>query len=220
MSKSYEYKPPLGFDIRVKKGRGKSREEPQATHNCEWVGCDMPGPHRAPRTPGKLNDYRWFCQTHAREYNRAWNFFEDMSDEEVAEYQAATIVGDRPTWAMSANAWERRGRRKSPPPGFVPGKSRATDRSGRESSGDAYGFLGDDADGAKRPERRHVPKLQKKALETLHLDEQASMEEVRGRYKELVKRFHPDANGGDRGAEDRLREVINAYRTLRAANFR
>lgn len=220
MSKSYEYKPPLGFDIRVKPTKGKkNREEARATHNCEWAGCDKPGPHRAPRTPGKLNDYRWFCQTHAREYNRAWNFFEDMSDDEVAEYQAATLLGDRPTWAMGANAWERGGRRRKPPPGFVPGKSRPKDRANPDGVGDAYGFLGDD-DSRPEPRRRHVPKLQKKALETLHLDEQATMDAVRQRYKDLVKRFHPDANGGDRGAEDRLREVINAYRTLRAANFR
>jgi len=218
MSKSYEYKPPLGFDIRVKKGRAKTREEARATHNCEWAGCDKPGPHKAPRTPGKLNDYRWFCQTHAREYNRAWNFFEDMSDEEVAEYQAATLVGDRPTWSMSTNARDKTGKSR-PSPGFVPGKSRPSDRARVKDASDAYGFIGDD-EARPEPERRHVPKLQKKALETLHLDERATMEDVRLRYKDLVKRFHPDANGGNRGAEDRLRDVINAYRTLRAANFR
>jgi len=219
MSKDYEYKPPLGFDIRVKKGRARTAKETRATHNCEWAGCDKPGPHRAPRTPGKLDDYRWFCQTHAREYNRAWNFFEDMSDEEVAEYQAATLVGDRPTWSMSTNARDKTGKSR-PATGFVPGKSRPSDRARVKDTGDAYGFLGDDGVRAAPEPRRQVPKLQKKALETLHLDESATIEDVRQRYKELVKRFHPDANGGDRGAEDRLRDVINAYRTLRAANFR
>ncbi len=219
MSRSYEYKPPLGFDIRVKPERPTDPEEMRADRSCEWAGCTRPGPHKAPKTPGKLDDYRWFCQTHAREYNRAWNFFEDMNDEEVAEYQAATMLGDRPTWPMGANAWERGGRR-GPPPGFVPGKSKPRDRARMSGTGDAYGFLGEDAPGAKPERKRHVPKLQKKALETLHLDEGASMDDVRQRYKELVKRFHPDANGGDRGAEDRLRDVINAYRTLRAANFR
>ena len=220
MSDNYEYKPPLGFDIRVKKGRAKNREEAPATHKCEWAGCDQPGPHRAPRTPGKLNDYRWFCQTHAREYNRAWNFFEDMSDEEVAEYQAATLVGDRPTWSMSTNARDKTGRSRPPRPDFVPGKSRPTDRTDMGGAADPFGFAGDHKRRTEPEQRRHIPKLQKKALETLHLDERATMDDVRLRYKELVKKFHPDANGGDRGAEDRLREVINAYRTLRAANFR
>ena len=89
-----------------------------------------------------------------------------------------------------------------------------------EGASDPYGFIGENEGGRAPEQRRHIPKLQKKALETLHLDDRATMEDVRQRYKELVKRFHPDVNGGDRGAEDRLREVINAYRTLRAANFR
>lgn len=219
MTEPYNYKPPLGFDIRVKPKGRKAREEAAATHNCEWAGCDRPGPHRAPRTPGRLDDYRWFCQAHAREYNHSWNFFEDMDDEEIAEYQAATITGDRPTWTMGANAWPRDGKVKSPP-GFVPGKSRPGNRTGRESAADPFDILGKGGAQAKPESQRHVPKLQKQALETLHLEERATMVDVRQRYKELVKRFHPDANGGDRGAEDRLREVINAYRTLRAGNFR
>jgi len=219
MSEPYKYKPPLGFDIRVKPERPEDPEEELATRPCEWAGCTRPGPHRAPKAPGHLDEFRWFCQTHARAYNRAWNFFSDMSDEEVAEYQAATVMGERPTWPMGANAWDRKGRKK-PPPGFVPGKSKPRDRFGLGGATDPFGFIGDHETRAEPERRRHIPKLQKKALETLHLDERATMDDVRQRYKELVKRFHPDANGGDRGAEDRLRDVINAYRTLRAANFR
>ena len=43
--------------------------------------------------------------------------------------------------------------------------------------------------------------------------------EIKARYKLLVKRHHPDANGGDRSLEDRLREVIQAYSYLKSVGF-
>ena len=61
-----------------------------------------------------------------------------------------------------------------------------------------------------RPRKPKV--LEAKALETLGLDEKATGADIKARYKELVKRHHPDANGGDRGSEDRFRDVIQAYR--------
>jgi DnaJ-class molecular chaperone len=56
-------------------------------------------------------------------------------------------------------------------------------------------------------------------LDVLGLGETATLQEVKSRYKELVKRFHPDANGGDRGAEERLKQVIKAYAVLRASGL-
>ena len=61
--------------------------------------------------------------------------------------------------------------------------------------------------------------MQIRALELLNLDASATLHEIKARYKELVKRFHPDANGGDRGAEERLKQVIKAYGVLRAAGL-
>jgi curved DNA-binding protein CbpA len=57
------------------------------------------------------------------------------------------------------------------------------------------------------------------ALDALNLDTNASWDEVKQRYKDLVKKFHPDANGGDRSAEDRLKAVIKAYGQLRSSGF-
>jgi len=215
MNDSYEYKPPLGFDISVKASKGKKKAAASAHRVCEWSGCEKPAPHRAPRTPGQLDNYRWFCQSHAQQYNRSWNFFEDMSDEEMAEYQAATLTGDRPTWGMGTNAWGKG--KQGPTTGFKAGQTRPRDRTGGLGK-DPFEIMDEKAREERRKDRT-IPKLQKQALETLHLDASCSMEDVKQRYKELVKRYHPDANGGDRGAEDHLREVINAYRTLRAANF-
>ncbi len=68
--------------------------------------------------------------------------------------------------------------------------------------------------------RRKPRALEQQALDTLGLDGTASLNEIKARYKELVKRHHPDANGGDRSAEERLRKVIQAYDYLRKSGYR
>jgi len=51
------------------------------------------------------------------------------------------------------------------------------------------------------------------------LEIDAKRPDIKARFKELVKRHHPDANGGDRGSEDKLREIIEAYHYLKSAGF-
>ena len=64
-----------------------------------------------------------------------------------------------------------------------------------------------------------VRNAERKALDTLGVDLGATRADIKARFKMLVKRHHPDANGGDRGSEDRLREVIQAYNYLKSAGF-
>ena len=61
---------------------------------------------------------------------------------------------------------------------------------------------------------------ERKALEALGLEGEATAQEIKVRFKMLVKRHHPDANGGDRSTEDRLREIIQAYNYLKSVGFR
>ena len=64
---------------------------------------------------------------------------------------------------------------------------------------------------------RPVRNAEAKALDTLGLEPGASPDEIKAQYKTLVKRFHPDANGGSRATEDRFREIVQAYDYLRSA---
>jgi hypothetical protein len=74
--------------------------------------------------------------------------------------------------------------------------------------------------GSKRHEPRTVRNAERRALDTLGLDPDASAGEVKTRFKALVKRHHPDANGGDRSSEEKLREIIQAYNYLKSIGFR
>jgi len=66
---------------------------------------------------------------------------------------------------------------------------------------------------------RKLKTLEAKAFDTLGLSANAKQEEIKRRYKELVKKHHPDANGGDRGSEERFRAVVQAYQLLKQSGF-
>jgi len=68
-------------------------------------------------------------------------------------------------------------------------------------------------------ERRTIRNAERKAFDTLGLDVEATVVQVKARFKELVKRHHPDVNGGDRSSEDRLVAVIQAYNYLKSVGM-
>jgi len=178
---------------------------------CQRDRCNDAGTHRAPVGRLKEGEYFRFCFDHVREYNKGFNYFSGVPDTEVARFQKEAMTGHRPTWKMGVNGASTR---SSP--------DMAQMRSGRAGY---YNRMRDPFDlfkGPKDPrearERKAKP-LEAKALETLGLDTKATGKDIKARYKELVKRHHPDANGGDRGSEDRFRDVLQAYRVLKQAGL-
>src|SRR5262249_7611042 len=145
---------------------------------------------------------------HAADYNRRWNYFSGMSDAEVADFHRQAETGHRPTWTFRAG----RGDRMAAAAHNV--------RSGRRTS-DPFGMFGRGE--AEPPQAkanaRRLTHLQTLALEAMHLEETADGAQIRARYAELVKRWHPDSNGGDRGAEANLQRVVQAYQTLKAGGL-
>jgi hypothetical protein len=187
------------YDIPVKPREPRTRET-AARRACAIKGCPDRGEYRAPKSRDRPEDYQWLCLNHVRAHNMSWNFFAGMSDEEVATYIQGNATGHRPTWSLGEK----------------------TARVGATAPiRDGFGLFG--AGGATpRPPaepKRTRGRLQRDALSALDLDDDASLNDVKARYKELVKRFHPDANGGDRSCEEQLKRVIRAYRTLKASNF-
>jgi DnaJ domain len=177
---------------------------------CNWAGCEQPATHRAPKGRLREGQYWRFCLEHVREYNRSYNYFAGMSDDAVAKYQKDAVTGHRPTWKMGVN-----GRHQGEP---GPAFSAADDPFGIfRDLGGRSGWRPD----PERPERegRMIRNAERKALDTLGLEPSATRAGIKARFKLLVKRHHPDANGGDRTSEDRLREVIQAYNYLRSAGF-
>ncbi|GJE27145.1 J domain-containing protein [Methylobacterium organophilum] len=199
------------------KGRGGGRATTGAATaeiTCESAGCTHPGLYRAPKGRRQEGQYWHFCLDHVRAYNAAYNYFDGMNDAAVEAYQKDAIIGHRPTWSMGVN---RHGA--------------ATAETKPEAERDwayadplgilrANGLGGQNRKAAEpEPKRPRYSSQVRKALDVLGLDDTADQAAIKAQYKVLVKRFHPDANGGDRSFEERLRDIIRAHDILRAAGL-
>ncbi|MDA5194560.1 J domain-containing protein [Govanella unica] len=147
----------------------------QKTRGCDHAGCTHPGAHPAPKSRSSDEKY-WFCQTHAAEYNRSWNYFSGMSYDDMmraAEAEARTAQSYKQTAAWS----------------FAESGSLWT------------------------PEER-------RALGLLGLEEEASEDEIKSRYRQLAKQFHPDSNPGEAAADAaaKFHVIHQAYALLRRSD--
>lgn len=198
---------PLFDRVRIKPRCEEARAESEPV--CERAGCTEPGAHRAPKGRGREGQFWRFCLSHVREYNASYNYFAGMSDDAVQAYQKEAVVGHRPTWTMGAGSGRRRRDGAANPEEFDYLDPLGVMRSA--------GFERRKA--APEPPAPRRPAPVRRALEALGLEDGADASQIKTQYKLLVKRFHPDAHGGDRSFEERLREIIRAHDTLKAAGL-
>jgi hypothetical protein len=199
------------FDsIRVSSKPDNSKRRDTPAPSCNWKGCDKPGRHKAPMGRGREGEYFHFCMDHVRQYNQTYNYFDGMSDAEVDNFRKDALTGHRPTWKTGANGWApgaRDGVRVAEAEARVKTASRSAPRQARSSRS------------ATSTYRRQLKPLERKSLKTLDLAEDASKEQIKARFKDLVKLHHPDANGGDSRSEEKLREILQAYNYLKQAGL-
>jgi hypothetical protein len=206
MSETFAYRPKF-VDIRVKKPDAATMEREPEDRPCDHIGCQRAGLHRAPKGREHANEFWYFCTSHAAEYNKRWDYFQGMTDAERADFQKQEEIGHRPTWTFRSGRLDR---------------FSAAIRGFKGGSADPFGMFGggEPANGRPAPQaKRRLTRLQTLALEVMHLEENATGAQIRTRYAELVKRWHPDSNGGDRGAEQNLQRVLKAYQTLKAGGL-
>ena len=171
---------------------------------CAWPGCEAAGEFRAPAGRGPNFDgpgeWRWLCLDHVREFNAGYNYFEGMTSEEIQAAQTpyggwdretrafARVGGDGPPrWADFTDPLDAIGARFQRSPAAAPRKD------GRELSGE-----------------------DRRSLKVLGLAVDCDRTDLRRRYSELVRRYHPDRNGGDRSHEKALQAVLEAYAHLKS----
>jgi len=216
MPGAFQYKPKF-LDIRVRPPSEEEDARAEDVHAlkpgeraCDHPGCRRAATARAPKSRDMLNEHYWFCQPHAAEYNRNWNFFAGMSEGEVRRRQHEELfTGGRPTWEMKAGRLSREA------------AAFAAKFGQGQGYRDPFNMFGGAAGPrpAPEPDDRRIGKIERSALADLDLDVNADGAKIRGRYTELVRRLHPDANGGDRSGEHKLQRVIKAYQSLRKAGM-
>ena len=176
-----------------------------AERGCDAPGCAERGEFRAPGTrrpsfdgPG---EWRWLCLDHVREFNAGYDWFEGMSADEILAAQSP-IAG-----------WERETRAFRPGAGALPRWAEFDDPL--DAIGARASEIRSRAEGRQQM-TRFTPK-ERAALEAMGLGPDTDRHGLRRRYSALVRRYHPDRNGGDRSHEARLQRVVEAYQLLRKA---
>jgi hypothetical protein len=169
----------------------QSAETDTVTKVCEAEGCAELGAYRAPRSRSNLRDFRWFCLKHVREYNLSWDYYKDMSPEEIEANLRSDTMWQRPTWPL--------------------GRLGATLRMDQVLEDELNLTFG------AKPKPPAPPKLPPEvhdALGILGLAWPVTLPAVKAKYKKLAKRHHPDANNGDKQSEEIFKSINIAYTTL------
>lgn len=164
---------------------------------CDWPDCQEKGLHKAPKSKKDLKNYNYYCLDHIREFNKRWNFYEGMSQAQIEQDMRKDYTWDRPSW------------------NFGTVRKAATGQGGFK---DDFGFFNEDGSFKNDPAQDDYSTFdrdQRQALATLNLTPEVDAAGLKARYKELVKKFHPDTNNGDKAAEEQFKLISEAYRILK-----
>ncbi|TIX51766.1 J domain-containing protein [Alteraurantiacibacter aquimixticola] len=177
---------------------------------CEAPQCDGAGEFRAPGNRGHGFDgpgeWRWFCLDHIREFNAGYDFFDGMNADEIHSAQSPT------------SGWQTETRAFRPTAG-VDGLPRWADfHDPLDAIGARAEGIRQQAKGRQHEQFSRFTPMEREALNVMGLTPKDDRARLRRRYSELVRRYHPDRNGGDRRHEGRLQKVVEAYQLLRKAD--
>ncbi len=169
---------------------------------CDMPECHCSADYRAPKSRDHLREYFWFCLEHVRAYNAGWDYYKGMSAGEIEANLRSDTSWGRPSWPLGHN-----------------GSAMA---EALEAEISAFGFGPARQGPARQGPARSRPAAQnaappdiREALAVLGLPWPVTRAAAKSRYKELAKRHHPDANGGDKDAEEKLKTINIAYAALR-----
>ena len=185
-------------DRRVKEAlRLKDYDEDEQSGCCDYPGCLEDGVYKAPKSRLQLRNYHYFCLDHVREYNKAWNYHKGLDEQQVENSIRRSTTWDRPSWPF--------GTRHKMFQSFV--KGNVTDN---------FDFFEMDSFSGNNGEpNKKFNADQLDALDIMGLKPPIDILKLKSQYKYLVKIHHPDRNGGDRKAEERLKLINEAYTTLK-----
>ncbi len=161
---------------------------------CSHPGCAEAGDYRAPKSRDALHEYYWFCLEHVRAYNAAWDYYAGMPADEIEQVLRSDTTWQRPTWPL--------------------GRMGANRHYDAERVNDPFGVF-EEAVWERPRERSRPASPEENAMQVMDLKMPLTLDVLKARYKELCKLHHPDANGGDKGSEERFKQIGQAYKTLR-----
>lgn len=172
--------------------RKKSESVEHSGHPCNVPGCTNPGDFRAPRSRDNPRDFQWLCEDHIVEFNKRWDYFRGMNEDQIYAFQRDASYGHRPTWRI--------------------------DQLGANPTAkleEAFGRMFSDSPNYKA-NAKPINARDKEALATLDLEHPSDKAGIKKQYRALALKYHPDANGGSPAAAETFKKITRAYHHLMA----
>ncbi len=162
---------------------------------CEWENCEQSGDFKAPIEKDNSKNYRWLCEEHIKLFNKNWNYFEGMNQNEIENFIKSDITWHRPTQKFGSSdnffniLWNN-----ALNDNFEIFKNMVKNKS---------------------ISSKKLSKKDQEAFTILELETNSDWSAIQKKFKTLVKKFHPDKNLGNKKYEDKLKKITLAYSHLK-----
>jgi len=161
---------------------------------CEWDNCRKNGEFKAPLEKDNSKEYRWLCEEHIKLFNKNWDYFDGMCQNEIEDFLKSDLTWHRPTqkFASSDNFFN------------ILWNNALNDK-----------FKIFKEEGSTHINDKKLCEKDKNAFIVMGLEFNADKETIQKKFKTLVKKFHPDKNSGNKQYEDKLKKITLAYSHLK-----
>ena len=164
-----------------------TKQKENNPRSCYNPDCNEIGLYPAPKSRENLREHLYFCINCIREFNKSWNYFEGLNDQELEIEIRKSIIWNRPSWKFGTK-----------------NLNYDFEKAFRQFNEQ------------KQPDKNNnVSKKLKDAFNLLELDINSTMDEIKRRYKSLAKKWHPDVQQNeDSGNKNKFIDITNAYKTI------
>ncbi len=162
---------------------------------CDWNNCNEIGEYRAPIEKDNSRKYRMLCLEHVKEFNKNWNYFSGMSDNQVINFLKSDMTWHKPTQSFSSSdnffkvLWNN----------ALKDELDKNKLKGQFNHMKQFNFNDNDI----------------KAFSVLGVSVGLKWTKIQEKFKMLVKKFHPDMNSGNKNYEEKLKIITLAYTHLK-----
>ena len=161
---------------------------------CDWGKCNNIGLYKAPVEKDNSKKFRLLCLEHIKEFNKSWNYFADMNNQEIERFVKSDLTWHKPTKSFGS------------PENFfrILWVNALDDKAGIFKNSESNGF-----------KNSRLSDKDRDALKILGLKNDTNWSEIQKKFKILVKKYHPDKNQGSKKYEDILKKITLAYSQLK-----
>ena len=162
---------------------------------CDWNNCKEIANYKAPVEKDNSKKFRMLCLAHVKEFNKNWNYFSGMNDDQIMNFLKSDMTWHKPTQSFSSSdnffkvLWNN--------------------------------TLSDEADKNKFNSELNYMRQFKfdnkdiKAFSILGVSVGIKWQKIQNKFKILVKKFHPDMNSVNKKFEEKLKLITLAYTQLK-----